>query len=106
MAGETAVCGTVLGGRSLGETAGVCRVTVRYFAGARAAAGLADEGLELPEGSTVDDALGAAVSRHGATLARVLEASSLLLDEVAVRDRSRPLPLGAVLDVLPPFAGG
>ncbi|MDT7583666.1 MAG: sulfur-carrier protein, partial [Pseudonocardiales bacterium] len=43
---------------------------------------------------------------HGAALARVLDASSLLLDEVAVRDRSLRLPAGATLDVLPPFAGG
>jgi molybdopterin converting factor small subunit len=90
----------------LSETSVACRVTVRYFAGARAAAGLADERLELPEGSTVDDVVGAAVDRHGAALARVLEASSLLLDEVAVRDRATPLPVGATLDVLPPFAGG
>jgi molybdopterin converting factor small subunit len=81
-------------------------VEVRYFAGARAAAGLGAENVELPPGSTVDDVLAAITTRHGGPLARVLQASSLLLDEIAVRDRSIALPAGAVLDVLPPFAGG
>jgi len=54
----------------------------------------------------VNDVLKLVTARHGAALARVLDASSLLLDEVAVRDRSRPLTAGATLDVLPPFAGG
>jgi molybdopterin converting factor small subunit len=82
------------------------RVTVRYFAGARAAAGVQDESVELPGEPTVADALSAVRDRHGAALARVLTASSFLLDGVAVRDRSAPVPPGALLDVLPPFAGG
>ncbi|HWN32206.1 MAG TPA: MoaD/ThiS family protein [Pseudonocardia sp.] len=81
-------------------------VTVRYFAGARAAAGVTDERVPVPAGGTVNDVLKLVTARHGAALARVLDASSLLLDEVAVRDRSRPLTAGATLDVLPPFAGG
>ncbi|WP_199441154.1 MoaD/ThiS family protein [Umezawaea beigongshangensis] len=82
------------------------RVTVRYFAGARAAAGVQDESVELPGEPTVADALSAVRDRHGDALARVLTASSFLLDGVAVRDRSAPVPPGALLDVLPPFAGG
>jgi len=31
---------------------------------------------------------------------------SFLLDEVAVRDRTRVVPHGCRVDVLPPFAGG
>jgi molybdopterin synthase sulfur carrier subunit len=81
-------------------------VTVRYFAGARAAAGVADEAVALPEGGTVDDVLTLIAARHGEPLSRVLTASSLLLDEVAVRDRTQRPRAGAVLDVLPPFAGG
>jgi molybdopterin converting factor small subunit len=81
-------------------------VTVRYFAAARAAAGVEAEPLELPDGATVSDALAAMRERHGAELARVLDRCSFLLDEVAVRDRSAMLPAGATLDVLPPFAGG
>ena len=81
-------------------------VTVRYFAGARAAAGVTDQRVPVPAGGTVNDVLELVTARHGAALARVLTASSLLLDEVAVRDRSLRLSAGATLDVLPPFAGG
>lgn len=81
-------------------------VTVRYFAGARAAAGIDAEQVALREGNTVDDVLTALRARHGARLTEVLTASSLLLDEVAVRDVSQRPVEGAVLDVLPPFAGG
>jgi molybdopterin converting factor small subunit len=79
-------------------------ITVRYFAAARAAAGVEIEPLEVA--GTVDDAIRAIRERHGAELGRVLDRCSFLLDEVAVRDRSAPLPAGATLDVLPPFAGG
>ncbi len=81
-------------------------VTIRYFAAARAAAGVETEPLELPEGSTVDDTIAAVRQRHGAELARVLDRCSFLLDEVAVRDRAAVVPAGATVDVLPPFAGG
>ncbi|HEY1966682.1 MAG TPA: MoaD/ThiS family protein [Pseudonocardia sp.] len=81
-------------------------ITVRYFAGAKAAAGVGSEQLALPEAGTVADAVALLRARHGERMARVLSASSLLLDEVAVRDRDQPLPAGAILDVLPPFAGG
>ena len=85
-------------------------VTVRYFAGARAAAGRDSEVLARPPATavwTVDDALHELSRRHGPGLAKVLAASSFLLDEVAVRSLEAPLPPeGATLDVLPPFAGG
>lgn len=81
-------------------------VTVRFFAGAKAAAGTPTRTLALPAGATVDDLVAALAADHGDALARVMSASSFLLDEVAVRDRTLPVPPGAVLDVLPPFAGG
>ncbi|HKS45167.1 MAG TPA: MoaD/ThiS family protein [Amycolatopsis sp.] len=81
-------------------------VLVRYFASARAASGVDQEILRLPAGASVEEALGALRERHPETLPRVLEAASFLLDGVAVRDPSRPLPDGSELDVLPPFAGG
>ena len=87
-------------------TTSTATVTIRYFAAARAAAGVEIEPLELPDGATVDDVLAAVRTRHGAELARVLDRCSFLLDEVAVRDRAAPLGAGATLDVLPPFAGG
>ena len=78
-------------------------VTVRYWAGARAAAGRPEEAVEA---ATVGELLG--VIGTNAALARVLSASSLLVDGTAVHrdDAARPLPAGAVVDVLPPFAGG
>jgi len=81
------------------------RVEVRYFAGAAAAAGTGAEHLELPVGSAVGDVLAALAATHPA-LRPVLEVASVLLGEVVVRDRSTPVPDGAQLDVLPPFAGG
>lgn len=81
-------------------------VTVRYFAGARAAAGSAEDLLEVDAGTSVAEVLRTLADRHGEKLATVLTACSVLLDEVAVRDRSRPVADGSVLDVLPPFAGG
>lgn len=76
-------------------------VTVRYWAGARRAAGRREEQV------TASDlrALRAVLSER-ATLAPVLAASSLLVDGTAPTSDDAPLPDGAVVDVLPPFAGG
>ena len=90
----------------MGTTTTTATVTIRYFAAARAAAGVETEPLELRGGGTVEDAITAVRERHGAELSRVLDRCSFLLDEVAVRDRSAVVPAGATLDVLPPFAGG
>lgn len=81
-------------------------IEVRYFAAAKAAAGLPDEKLEIPVDATVATVLDAVRARHGAELARVLERCSFLLDEVAVRDRGTRVDGATALDVLPPFAGG
>ncbi|MGH3916391.1 MAG: MoaD/ThiS family protein [Pseudonocardiaceae bacterium] len=81
-------------------------VTVRYFAGARAAAGLRSEDIELKEGASVADVLDVVTDRHGQALSKVLVGCSFLLDSVAVRDRYAPIANDAELDVLPPFAGG
>jgi molybdopterin converting factor small subunit len=75
-------------------------VTVRYFAGAKAAAGVAEE--TLPEGTTLDQL----ARDRGDPLARVLHSASFLVDGLAWHDRAAPLPAGATVDVLPPFAGG
>jgi molybdopterin converting factor small subunit len=79
-------------------------ITVRYFAGARAAAGVAED--QLPPGCTLDQLAATLAARRGARLGTVFGAASFLVDGVAWRDRSRPLPDPAVVDVLPPFAGG
>ncbi|GLY69153.1 MoaD/ThiS family protein [Amycolatopsis taiwanensis] len=81
-------------------------VLVRYFASARAASGVDQEVLQLPVGASVSEVLGLLRERHPDALGRILEAASFLVDGIAVRDYSRPLPDGSELDVLPPFAGG
>ncbi len=78
-------------------------VTVRYFAGARAAAGIREE--ILPVG-TLQEIVSTLEQRHGARLGRVLAVASFLVDGIAWHDRAAPLPAGATVDVLPPFAGG
>ncbi|MCF6506765.1 MoaD/ThiS family protein [Blastococcus sp. MG754426] len=78
-------------------------VTVRYFAGARAAAGVDTEPCEA---DTLDELVVRVSGAHGARLERVLAACSFLVDGAQPRDRAAPLPAGAVVDVLPPFAGG
>ncbi len=79
-------------------------LTVRYFAGARAAAGRSEE--TVPAGRCLDEVTAELAERHGDRLARVLGAASFLVDGTACHDRKTQLPAGATLDVLPPFAGG
>jgi molybdopterin synthase sulfur carrier subunit len=88
------------------ESVGDRRVCVRYFAGARDAAGLAEEILSLPPDAEVGHVLRAIAQKHGGRLARILDSASFLLDGVAVRDTTKALPGFSQLDVLPPFAGG
>jgi molybdopterin converting factor small subunit len=78
-------------------------VTVRYFAGARAASGVDAEDREA---ATLDELVGQIVDEHGERLGRVLTACSFLVDGTNTRDRAVTLAPGAVVDVLPPFAGG
>ena len=78
-------------------------VTVRYFAGARAAVGV---DTETREAATLADLVGQIVDAHGERLERVLTACSFLVDGTSTRDRALALAPGAVVDVLPPFAGG
>ena len=88
-------------------------MNVRYFAAARAAAGVEEEKYDLPEGATVTELLEAVLSVERPEppagtppLARILSRSSFLLNEVAVRDQSTVVGPDDVVDVLPPFAGG
>jgi molybdopterin converting factor small subunit len=81
-------------------------IVVRYFASARATAGVEEEKLQLPSDASVAEAVAELRRRHPEGLPRVLDAASYLLDGIAVRDLTRPLTDGAELDVLPPFAGG
>lgn len=82
-------------------------VTVRLFAGARAAAGTRQADIEVGEvagPASVQDVLDGLVTSHPG-VARVLPACSYLLDGVAARP-AQPLGQARTLDVLPPFSGG
>jgi len=78
-------------------------VTVRYFAGARAAAGIEEEPASA---QTLGELRTRLAEAHGERLERVLTACSFLVNGVAARDLSAPLPADGTVDVLPPFAGG
>ncbi|PZM91043.1 MAG: molybdopterin synthase sulfur carrier subunit [Actinobacteria bacterium] len=79
-------------------------VTVRYFAGARAAAGT--EAEVVPAGLDRDGLIAELTARHGERLAAVLRVASFLVDGTAWHDSETPLGAGATVEVLPPFAGG
>ena len=81
------------------------RVTVRYFAAARAAAGADTQTVLVEPGTTAAD-LVAKLGNQNPRLAKVLMRCSYLCDEVALRDLDAPLRTGQTVDVLPPFAGG
>ncbi|MFX0539879.1 MoaD/ThiS family protein [Ornithinimicrobium sp. Y1847] len=77
--------------------------TVRYFAAAAEAAGTQQEHVQAEDLGSLLETL---VAQHGAQLERVLERSSILHEGQYVSDRATPIAPDAVLDVLPPFAGG
>ena len=80
-------------------------MTVRYFAAARAAAGMEAETLDVAPGTSVKD-LVERLGARSAKLAAVLDRCSFLCDGMAVRNRAEPLRTNQTVDVLPPFAGG
>ena len=78
-------------------------VLVRYFAAARAAAGVTEE---RAESATLAALVSDLCAARGEGLAKVLGVASFLVDGVAWHDREAALPAGSTVDVLPPFAGG
>jgi sulfur-carrier protein len=78
-------------------------VTVRYFAGAKSAAGIGEEQVAAADVAELKAVLG---QRHGPVLDKVLSASTLLVDGLAAKDPATVLPAGVTVEVLPPFAGG
>jgi molybdopterin converting factor small subunit len=76
-------------------------VTIRYFAAARSAAG---EATATAQAGTVRELVGE-VSAGRPELARVLGICSFLVDGERVGGEA-VLVDGAVVDALPPFAGG
>ena len=86
----------------------MARVTIRYWAAAKEAAGVPEETVEAV---TLSDALNTAVAsrKQDSRLAVVLKRSSFLVDANPVGHADRQsimLDDGAMIEVLPPFAGG
>lgn len=84
----------------------MAQVTLNFWAGARAAAGTASETVDA---ISVAEALDVVLARHDdARFARVVRASSVLVDGVAVSGAGLAVPVAGpvVVEVLPPFAGG
>ena len=81
-------------------------VTVRYWAAAKAAAGIHEEPVEA---ATLAEALDRVRARHDERFAQVLLHCSYVVDgdPVGARDHTavRLVP-GGLVDCLPPFAGG
>ncbi|WP_327355156.1 MoaD/ThiS family protein [Streptomyces sp. NBC_01304] len=80
--------------------------TIRYWAAAKQAAGLAEEPYDA---ATLAEALTGARQRHPGELVRVLQRCSFLIDgdPVGTRDHETVrLAEGGTVEVLPPFAGG
>jgi molybdopterin synthase sulfur carrier subunit len=86
----------------------MAKVTIRYWAAAKEAAGVAEESIDA---HTLSDLLNAAVAsrKPDGRLATVLKRSSFLVNADPVGRAAREsivLDEGAVVEVLPPFAGG
>jgi sulfur-carrier protein len=81
-------------------------VSLHYWAGARAAAGVAEEEIEA---RSVAEALRFACDeRSDPHFDRVIKASSVLIDGLAAHpaDLERSLAAPVRVEILPPFAGG
>lgn len=77
-------------------------IEIRYFAAARAAAGVS---MQRVEPASLTQIL-ATVSADNTQLAHVIEQCSFLVDSVAVNDMDIDIHAGSFIDVLPRFAGG
>lgn len=84
----------------------MARGTLRFWAAAKAAAGVAEESYDA---TTLAEALGAARAAHGDALTKVIARSTFVVDGAPVGGRAHETVLltdGGTVEVLPPFAGG
>lgn len=85
-------------------------VTVRYWAGARAAAGTPEDTYDVAVPVTLADLLARVLERHpGDRMARTVAVCSVLVGDQPVRSQDPGTVLvepGSVVELLPPFAGG
>ena len=93
------------------SASGETTVTVRYWASARAAAGVSQDVISVPGSVSLAGLIDLAVDRHteSSGLRKVLHVCSVLVDDRPVRS-SEPVDVlvepGASVEFLPPFAGG
>jgi molybdopterin synthase sulfur carrier subunit len=89
----------------LAESTPMVLVSLHYWAGARAAAGVETESIQT---TSVAEALRQAQAARDPGFSRIIKACSLLVDGVAAHpaDLDRVLTGPVRVDVLPPFAGG
>ena len=92
----------------MAEATAVTEVTLRLYASAKAASGVAEwtAGFDRHGTATIEAALATLPSMPGASLDRVLARCSFLVNAQSTTDRQTPLSDGDLVDVLPPFAGG
>ena len=85
-------------------------IRVRYWAAAKAAAGTAEDLLQVTGPLTLAEVRREAAARHpGTRLAEVLEACSVLIGDQPAGTRSAEevkVAPGESVEFLPPFAGG
>jgi molybdopterin synthase sulfur carrier subunit len=98
---------TVPVGDAEGETA---TITVRYWASARAAAGVETDGFTVTGPLSLADVVRRVAALHpGTRLSGVIEACSVLVGDEPVKSRDPESVLvrpGQIVEFLPPFAGG
>lgn len=77
---------------------------VRYWAGAKALARTAEDGIDAP---TLSGVLAEIRRRHGAPMAQLMDVSVVLVDGVRVAAcDDRPVTPETTVEILPPYAGG
>lgn len=93
-----------------GRVQGRETVTVRYWAGARAAAGTAEDSFDVATDVSLSEVVRLVLERHpGDRMARTVAVCSVLVGDQPVRSQDPDavvVPPGSVVELLPPFAGG
>ena len=93
-----------------GRDQGPETVTVRYWAGARAAAGTAEDAFDVHADLSLAELVSRVLERHpGDRMARTVAVCSVLVGDRPVRSQDPDTVViapGSVVELLPPFASG